>query len=203
MSSVQSPTGGGDAGLDLLVRLGVLVAVAQVADRARDEGERAGVADAHPAAVGHADAGLLAGLEHGGGAVDLDGLAGVLERDRAALAAVAAELEREPLEVQLVLEAGAPRSAPSIASSIGPGPQAQVSRSRQSGHERRRGRPGSSMPSVSVCCWWTVSASCALREVARARRGRSSARGSARSSAGRRRASCRAGRGCAASPSPG
>ena len=50
----------------------VLVAVAQVADRARDEGERAGVADAHPAAVGHADAGLLAGLEQRGGAVDLD-----------------------------------------------------------------------------------------------------------------------------------
>ena len=37
---------------------------------------------------------------------DLDGLAGVAERDGAALAAVAAQLEREPLEVQLVLEAG-------------------------------------------------------------------------------------------------
>src|SRR6478672_7604448 len=62
--------GGGDAGLHLLVGLSVLVAVAQVADRPRDQGDRAGVADAHAAAVGHPDTGLLAGLEEGGGAVD-------------------------------------------------------------------------------------------------------------------------------------
>src|SRR6478752_9312772 len=53
----------GHAGLHLFVGLGELVAVAQVADGARDERQRAGVADAHPAAVRHADAGTLAGLE--------------------------------------------------------------------------------------------------------------------------------------------
>src|SRR5690606_12148646 len=58
--------GGGDAGLDGFVGLAELVAVAQVADRARDEGDRAGVADAHAAAVRHADAGLLARLEDRG-----------------------------------------------------------------------------------------------------------------------------------------
>src|SRR5690606_32527075 len=96
--------GGGDAGLDGLVGVAVLVAVAQVAHLSREQRERAGVADAHPAAVGHADAGLLAGLEHSGGAVGVDRPAGVLERDRPALAALTAELEREPLEVQVVLE---------------------------------------------------------------------------------------------------
>ena len=106
MSSVQSPTAAvtqvwtGSLGSD----------VSSPLRRSRtvplDEGERAGVADAHPAAVGHADAGLLAGLQDGGGAVGLDGLVGVAEGDRAALAAVAAELEGEPLEVQRVLEAG-------------------------------------------------------------------------------------------------
>src|SRR4051812_20665 len=80
--------GGGDAGLHLFVGLGVLVAVAQVTDPAGDEGERAGVADAHPAAERHADAGLLAGFEHRGRAVRLDGPAGRAERDRAALAAL-------------------------------------------------------------------------------------------------------------------
>src|SRR5690242_18141812 len=44
--------GGGDAGLHLFVGLVELVAAAQVADGAADQGERAGVADAHPAAVG-------------------------------------------------------------------------------------------------------------------------------------------------------
>src|SRR3954447_11281248 len=98
--------GGGDAGLHGLVGLPELVAAAQVADRAVDEGQRAGVADAHPAAVRHADAGLLARLQDGGGAVGVDRLPAVLEGDRAAFAALTAELEREPLEVQLVLETG-------------------------------------------------------------------------------------------------
>src|SRR6478672_1528446 len=98
--------GGGDAGLHLLVGLSVLVAVAQVADRARDQGDRAGVADAHAAAVGHPDACLLAGLEDGGGAVDLDLLAGVAEGQRPALAALSPELEGEALDVQPVLEPG-------------------------------------------------------------------------------------------------
>src|SRR3954451_13383353 len=95
-----------DAGLDTVVLLVVLVAVAQVAHGALDEGERARVADAHPAAEGHADADRLARLEAGGGAVDLDGPLRVLERDRPALAAVAGDLQGEALEVQGVPEVG-------------------------------------------------------------------------------------------------
>src|SRR4051794_15448652 len=45
--------GGGDTGLHGLVRRAELVPVAQVADLARDHRDRAGVADAHAAAVGH------------------------------------------------------------------------------------------------------------------------------------------------------
>src|SRR4051794_37639022 len=96
----------GDAGLHLFVGLGVLVAVAQVADPAVDEGERAGVADAHPAAVRHAHAGGLARLEDGRRAVGLDGLPGRAEGDRAALATFAAQLEGEPLQVEPVPQAG-------------------------------------------------------------------------------------------------
>src|SRR5215207_523379 len=84
--------GGRDAGLHRLVGRVELVAVAQVAHLALHEGQRAGVADAHPAAEGHPDPGFLTSLEDGGGTVGLDGLAGVAERDRAALPAVAAEL---------------------------------------------------------------------------------------------------------------
>src|SRR6476620_1820952 len=47
--------GRGHAGLHLFVGLAELVAVAQVPDGAGDEGDGAGVADAHPAAVGHPD----------------------------------------------------------------------------------------------------------------------------------------------------
>src|SRR4051794_15267724 len=96
----------GDAGLDVLVGVGVLRAVAQVAHLAGDHGHRAGVADAGAAAVRHAHTDPLSRLEHGGGTVDVSGLAGVAERDRAALAAVAIEVEREPLEVQLDLQPG-------------------------------------------------------------------------------------------------
>ena len=66
------------------------------------------------------------------------GLAGVLEGDRAALAALAAELEREPLEVQLVLQAGLLPVLGDARRASAPGPQAQVSRSRQSGHRSSR-----------------------------------------------------------------
>src|SRR4051795_7407683 len=95
-----------DAGLDTVVLLVVLVAVAQVAHGAVDEGERAGVADAHPATEGHADADRLAGLEARGGAVDLHRLLRVLECDGAALAAVPGDLQREALEAQRVGETG-------------------------------------------------------------------------------------------------
>src|SRR3954452_4677973 len=97
--------GGGDAGLHGLVRLPELVAAAQVADRALDQTQGAGVADAHPATEGHPDAGLLTGLQDRGGAVGIDRLPGVLERDRATLT-VALEIEREPFQVQLVANPG-------------------------------------------------------------------------------------------------
>src|SRR3954470_20987165 len=79
----------GDAGLDRLVGVLVLLTVAQVLDATGRHGDRAGVADADPAAVGHPHAGLLAGLEDRGGPVDLDLLAGVRERDGATAAAAA------------------------------------------------------------------------------------------------------------------
>src|SRR6476646_6695349 len=66
-----------DTGLDGLVRARGLVPAAQVTHGALDEGDRAGVADAHPAAVGHPDAGFLTGFHDGGGAVGLGGLARV------------------------------------------------------------------------------------------------------------------------------
>src|SRR5512145_279694 len=61
---VEGAVTGGDrhAGLDGLVGLEVLLAAAQVSDPAGDHRERAGVADAHPAAVRHADPCLLSGL---------------------------------------------------------------------------------------------------------------------------------------------
>ena len=60
----------------------------------------------------------------------------------------------------------------SSASSMGAGPQAQVSRSRQSGQTSSRSRI-SSMPSVSVCCSCSVRPSCVARQRDAARRGRS------------------------------
>src|SRR6478609_3625971 len=78
-----------DTGLDGLVRARGLVPAAQVTHGALDEGDRAGVADAHPAAVGHPDAGFLTGFHDG---------------DGAALGPVTAELEGEPLQVEAVLE---------------------------------------------------------------------------------------------------
>src|SRR5512139_568061 len=105
---VEGAVTGGDrhACLDGLVRFEVLLTASQVADPSGVHGQRAGVADAHAAAVGHADAGLLAGLEERGRPVDLDRLARVAEGDRAALRPAALEAQREPLEVETVREAG-------------------------------------------------------------------------------------------------
>src|SRR3954468_22119136 len=78
--------GGADAGLYLRVATAFLLAAAQVADGAVEQRHDAGVADAHPAAGGHSGAGALAGVEQGGGSVDLDGLAGPGEGDLPGLA---------------------------------------------------------------------------------------------------------------------
>ena len=117
------------------------------------------MADAHPAAERHADPGLLAGLQHRGGAVGVDGLAGVAERDGAALAAVAAELEREPFEVQRVRQAGLARSAPRSRPASAPGrtPRSPARASRGRGDRGRRGR---ACRRVSVCSRCRVRLSC-------------------------------------------
>ncbi len=85
----------------------VHLAGAQVADLAGEQGDEAALADAHAAAAGHDDAGVLAGLEDGGGAVDLDLAVGGLEGDQAALAAGPVEEHGgEPLDAQLVGHVG-------------------------------------------------------------------------------------------------
>src|ERR1035441_4499034 len=64
-------TGGcGDAGLDFGVLL-VLRAIAEVLHHALFQRDDAGVADAHPAAEWHLDAGGLSRFEQCGGAVDV------------------------------------------------------------------------------------------------------------------------------------
>ena len=66
---------GRDAGLDadaVAFGGGGELAVAQVADAARAQRHDAAEADAHPAARRHQHAGVLAGVEDGGGAVGLD-----------------------------------------------------------------------------------------------------------------------------------
>src|SRR6478735_2021281 len=89
---VARPGGRVDAGLDRyaagagLPRYGGRDgAVAQVAHGALLQRDHAAHADAHPAAAGHQDAGLLGGVQDRGGTVGLEGGA-VLERDGAALA---------------------------------------------------------------------------------------------------------------------
>ena len=131
---VQSPTATVTQVCTLLVGLGVLVAVAQVAQGAVDEGQGAGVADAHPAAVGHPDAGLLAGLQDGGGAVGRRwSLLELLER-RWCLP----RLRRRPGPARTARCAGSPRRLGTLVVLLRPrrasatGPQAHVSRSRQS-----------------------------------------------------------------------
>src|SRR6478735_8905947 len=84
-------------------------AVAQVADGTRPQRQHAAHADAHPAAAGHQDAGVLGGVEDRGGTVGLEGGA-VLERDGAALAgldghrAVPPGVERQATAVVVGLE---------------------------------------------------------------------------------------------------
>src|SRR3954452_367432 len=86
---VAGAGGGADAGLDedaVPGDGGGDLAGAQVADGALAQGQHAAVADAHAAAAGHEDAGVLGGVEYGGGPVGLDARAGFGEGDRAALA---------------------------------------------------------------------------------------------------------------------
>ena len=106
MSRVQSPTAA--VTQVCTCSLGWLYSSPLRRSRTRpvDEGERAGVADAHAAPVGHADAGRLAGLQDGGRPVGLDRLARRAEADGAALPALATELEGEPLQVEPPLQPG-------------------------------------------------------------------------------------------------
>src|SRR3712207_3432872 len=86
---VAGAGGGADAGLDedaVPGDGGGHLAGAQVADGALAQREHAAVADAHAAAAGHEDAGLLGGVEDRGGAVGLHRRPVPRERDRAALA---------------------------------------------------------------------------------------------------------------------
>src|SRR3712207_8140578 len=85
---VAGAGGGADAGLDedAVARRGRGdLAVAQVPDGALAQRQHAAEADAHPAAAGHEDAGVLGGVEDGGGPVGLDALAVLAEGHRAAL----------------------------------------------------------------------------------------------------------------------
>ena len=89
MVEVAGAGGGGDAGLDRHAVAGLGggdLAGAQVAHGALAQRQDAAEADAHPAAGRHQHAGVLARVEEGGGAVGLDGRAGAVEGDRAALA---------------------------------------------------------------------------------------------------------------------
>src|SRR3712207_5250095 len=86
---VAGAGGGADAGLDedaVPGGGGGDLAGAQVADGALAQREHAAVADAHAAAAGHEDAGLLGGVEDRGGPVGLDARAEPGEGHRAALA---------------------------------------------------------------------------------------------------------------------
>ena len=127
------------------------VAGAQVAGGAGRQGQHAALADAHPAAERHLHAGVLAGLQQGGRAVDGDALAGPGEGDGAALPAGAVERDGEALQVQGVRRRRRPAQAFPAASSIAGGPQAQVCRSVQSGTTSSRSS-SASMPIASVCC---------------------------------------------------
>src|SRR5699024_9630438 len=91
--------GDADAGAEPLPRL-VGLAGAQVAGGAVGKLLGAGGANAHSAAVGQLDADLLAGLEDGGGAVDLHFTAAG-ELDDASLCVGAAPLEGEAFGVDL------------------------------------------------------------------------------------------------------
>src|SRR3712207_4560288 len=76
---VAGAGGGADAGLDQDAVAGRGrgdLAIAQIADGALSQREHAAVADAHAAAAGHEDAGLLGGVEDRGGPVGLDARAG-------------------------------------------------------------------------------------------------------------------------------
>ena len=109
---VAGAGGGGHAGLDedaVAGRGGGDLAVAQVAHGALAQRQHAAEADAHPAAGRHQDAGVLAGVEKRGGAVGLDGRAGLGEGDRAALAGRRRTRRAEALGVQPV---GAARRRP-------------------------------------------------------------------------------------------
>src|SRR3982751_817919 len=84
---VAAAGGGADAGLDQdgVPRGGDgQLAVAQVAHGALPQRQHAAVADAHAAAAGHEDAGLLGGVEDRGGAVGLERGAVLGEGDGAA-----------------------------------------------------------------------------------------------------------------------
>src|SRR4028119_658657 len=84
---VAGAGGGADAGLDedAVARRGRGdLAVAQVPDGALAQREDAAEADAHAAAAGHEDAGLLGGVEDGSGPVGLERRPGPGEGGRAA-----------------------------------------------------------------------------------------------------------------------
>src|SRR3712207_5766950 len=86
---VAGAGGGADAGLDedaVAGRGRGDLAVAQVPDGALAQRQHAAEADAHPAAAGHEDAGVLGGVEDRGGPVGLDAGALPGEGHRAALA---------------------------------------------------------------------------------------------------------------------
>src|SRR5256885_6708257 len=92
-----------DAGADALALLTRDLAVAQVADPAGGEPAHARVADALAAAVRQVEARLLAGHEHGSGAVALRLAVALQELDRAAVALLdVADLRLEALEVELL-----------------------------------------------------------------------------------------------------